>query len=336
MTLHDELLSALQRVATVQLVASLRDPRLTFDGDTTLHVFIPDLHLLSHLTRPRYPYGTNGEDVLLRAVNAIIALKSAEAGRRKVAVFQLGDFLDLWRETPVASDRIDAATRIADDHGPLVRALANAQTRFLLGNHDFELCRWPNFLAWERRYFLGPSGVPKPAGMALHGDVFSQVEEMPDAMQQLAVFYFSPFRAAADYDLREMLAFVYKENAPLDFTARIASDGAVGQLLQPAQEPIPDRYNVGPHNYLELARSMCLTANQQYGMNLRFAVIGHTHHPRIAVHDGGGDDFFALIDSGAWIENCVQPDGTKLPNMQLTAISNNEARVYQLGPRADV
>jgi hypothetical protein len=65
--------------------------------------------------------------------------------------------------------------------------------------------------------------------------------------------------------------------------------------------------------------------------------MGHTHHARIAVHESG-DDFFALVDCGSWIETCSFTDetGTLFPGVpcaQLAALSDNEVRLYQLGPR---
>lgn len=338
MSLHDSLLSSLQSVATVQLVACLRDERLNFGGDNDLHVFIPDMHLVSKKVRKRYPYGTNDTGVLTQALESIRQLKQREAeARRKVSVFQLGDFMDLWRETARMEDRVDAASRIADDHRALMRALMapGFRTRFLLGNHDYELHRWPNFVAWERRYFLGPTGTTRPSGIALHGDVFDEIERFPDSLQRLVVFFLSPFKTATDHELNEVIALVHQENRRHDFTLQVGGDARLGALAPTQAQVLPARHNVGEHKFLSEAMLMCRRANADFGMSLRFAVIGHTHHARIAVHEQG-EEFFALIDTGAWVENCVLPDGTRQPNMQLTALSGNEVRIYQLSRRADV
>jgi UDP-2,3-diacylglucosamine pyrophosphatase LpxH len=339
MTLHEELLTALQRVTTVRVVAALRDPRLGFDGDNDLHLFLPDLHLLSNRMRERYPYGTNDTGVLTEVLASILALKLAEAGRRKVALFQMGDFLDLWREAATADDRVDSAGHITEDHAHLMSAFSapGLKPRFLLGNHDFDLFRSPNFLAWDRRYFLGPRGTPRPSGIALHGDYFDLMEQLtPDAVQQLAVFLFAPYQTANDYDLKAVLPLIAEQNGRRDFTARVVGDGALGGLLQPRQHSIPVRYNLSGHDHLEKARNLCVRSNQRNGMSLRFAVIGHTHQARIAVHERDGEDFFALIDTGAWVENSKLPDGSVVPNMQLTALADNEVRIYQLDRIAPV
>jgi hypothetical protein len=84
--------------------------------------------------------------------------------------------------------------------------------------------------------------------------------------------------------------------------------------------------------YLDAARQKCGEANGQSDGALKMAVIGHTHQARIAVHDTG-DEFFALMDCGAWIENCcTADDATPRPNAQIAALGANEARIYQLAP----
>ena len=84
--------------------------------------------------------------------------------------------------------------------------------------------------------------------------------------------------------------------------------------------------------YLEAARQKCAEANRRFGSALHMAVIGHTHHARIAVHDTA-DEFFALMDCGAWIENCnTADDPAPRPNAQIAALGANEARIYQLAP----
>jgi hypothetical protein len=67
---------------------------------------------------------------------------------------------------------------------------------------------------------------------------------------------------------------------------------------------------------------------------VRVAFIGHTHHPRIAVDETGGG-FFALVDCGAWIENCRFQAGYEqitMGNAQVGVLHRNDVRVYQLSP----
>jgi hypothetical protein len=81
--------------------------------------------------------------------------------------------------------------------------------------------------------------------------------------------------------------------------------------------------------FLDSARAKCAAADR----SLTTAVIGHTHHARIAIHEDG-DRLFALVDCGAWIEDCVTGDNpTPRPNAQIAALGANEIRIYQLAAR---
>jgi hypothetical protein len=108
-----------------------------------------------------------------------------------------------------------------------------------------------------------------------------------------------------------------------------------------APEIIPMRWNVQVKGeapkamltFLDAAYQKCRQADREFGTALKCAVIGHTHHARIAVRESA-DDFFALIDCGSWIENCVTADDpAPRPNAQIAALGANEARIYQLAPR---
>jgi UDP-2,3-diacylglucosamine pyrophosphatase LpxH len=334
MSLHDAVLSALGSVADVRLVASLRDPRLGFNSTTDLHVFIPDLHLVSNEVRPRYKYGTNEIGMLTAALAALGELRSVErAGARRIGIFQMGDFLDIWREAPFLTPGFDAAARITDSHPALMAEFGSGRlgARFLLGNHDFELYRHERFSRMsKRRFFLAPAGA-SAAGLALHGDIFDWQEQFPDAFQSLVVFYISPLREPEERHLEEMLALVHTENRELNLTEGIAGTARLGAVaaLQPHQVNVPERFNLTGHKFLGPAKDLCQRLNRDLQFNMHYAVIGHTHHARIAV-DESSNGFFALIDTGAWIESCELPDGSRLPNAQLTAISDNEVRIYQL------
>jgi UDP-2,3-diacylglucosamine pyrophosphatase LpxH len=335
-SLHDDFLSEVSKAAThVRLVAALKHDGLNFAAKNDLRVFIPDLHVVSRATRRKYDYGTNDTELLADVLTRIANLKARSQGST-VAVYQVGDFLDLWREEPVASARVDAASRIVSDHPALMNAFfsPSLKARFLLGNHDVDLAWWPNFIAWERRYFLPPRGSLKPSGIALHGDVFDWVEMLPDALNQFFVYFFSPFSGPSDHDLRDARTIITRENAKSDFSARIAGAADLGSVQASgsvqANGSVPRQHNLGSHKFLDKARKTVKAANKSFGLDLRFAVIGHTHHARIAVHDAGDNDFFALIDCGGWIEDAHDATGAKYPNQTLAVISENEARIYQV------
>jgi UDP-2,3-diacylglucosamine pyrophosphatase LpxH len=330
MTLHDEVLAELSSVASVRLVASLRDSRLNFPAPDDVRIFLPDMHIVSHRTRAKYSYGTNDMDLLADVLVRLAGLKARSQGRT-VCIFQMGDFLDLWREEAVSSARVDAASRIVMDHPRLMNALFSPtlKARFLLGNHDVDLAWWPNFFAWERRYFLPPRGSTQASGVAVHGDMFDWVELLPDAVNKFFVYFFSPLSGAADHDLQEVRTLITRQNNALDFTNGISGPAALGELVN-SVAGVPARRNLRDHPFLERACDVARVANRSFHLNLRFMVIGHTHRARIALHDGGGDDFFALIDCGGWIEEASDAAGARFKNQTLAVISENDARIYQL------
>jgi UDP-2,3-diacylglucosamine pyrophosphatase LpxH len=334
MSLHDSLLLALESVADVKLMASLRDERLMFDRANDLRLFIPDLHLISDKARQRYRYGTNQIDLLGQVLNVLQQFQTTETARgNSVTAYQLGDCLDLWREDAKERDGFDAASVITDANPKVMRGLEKLKTRFLLGNHDFELYRRTNFSTWARRYFLTQGNQSQHRGVVLHGDLFDWVERFPNEFNRWAVYFLSTSKLASDYKVSELSQLVRKENSLRDFSQQIAGEAAIGDP-QPATSTVPDRFNVTTdHKFLKPAHQACHRMNKDYGQQLRFTVIGHTHQAKISVHDGGKDDFFALIDSGAWIEDSVLPNRTRFANAQLTALSGNEVRIYQLGPR---
>jgi hypothetical protein len=329
MSLHDEFLDELARVASsVRLVASLRDERLNFGSPDDLRVFIPDTHVVSRATRLKYSYGTNDGDLLADVLTRLAGLK-VRGQNRTVAVYQMGDFLDLWREEPIADVRVDAASRIIADHPTLMHAFFNPalKTRFLLGNHDVDLAWWPNFVAWERRFFLPPRGSTRPSGLALHGDILDWRELMPDAPAQFFVYFCSPFVGPSDHDLRDVRTVIARQNHKLDFSQRIAGPAGHGDVV--SLDGLAARHNLSGHELFNQAHALTQRANRTYGLDLRFMVIGHTHHARIAIHESD-DDFFALIDCGGWLEDAFDQRGGRYPNQTLAVLSNNEARIYQI------
>src|ERR1017187_5065107 len=143
MSLHADLLGTLQSIANVQLVARLRDDRLSFPQAGELHVFIPDVHLITAARRAEagYPYGTNYPDLLLAVVQLLRALKLAAAPAGEGVVYQIGDLFDLWRQVDGLDPGANAASAIQNDQASLVAALRDPDlnAQFLLGNHDYDL-----------------------------------------------------------------------------------------------------------------------------------------------------------------------------------------------------
>lgn len=345
--MHNRLLSALESIARVKLVSSLRDDRLGFPNANDIRIFIPDLHLISERRRVRggFKYATNHTELLTSVVSALNELKTKAAAGEIVQVYQLGDFLDLWREADGKDDQVDVASAIKDDHQDLVSALLDRhlRTRFLLGNHDFDLYRWPDYTAWERRYYLPDDTAQTPSVVLLHGDIFDWVESLPDAVQDVFVYLFAPNVSAVDYRIGKMISLIRQSHGDRKYRTYIqaAQPSTLGSVRDNGVDEIPDRWNVQTAGvspsanllFLDSAYECCKRANEQYQMNLRVAVIGHTHHARIAVRETDDGGLFTLMDCGAWIENCIADgDETATPNAQIGALCGNEARIYQLAP----
>ncbi|MEO8595924.1 MAG: metallophosphoesterase [Candidatus Solibacter sp.] len=338
MSLHGDLLGRLQELAQVQLVARLKDDRLNFPQAGELHVFIPDIHLITAARRVegRYQYGSNHLDLLEAVVRGLREFRLAAAPGGEVVVYQIGDLFDLWRQVDGLDPNASAASAIQNDHASLLKALRDPDlnTQFLLGNHDYDLYRFPNFDAWQRSFVLAPSV------MLLHGDVFDWVEKLPDEVQNLVLFLFHANQAGTAA-LDKMRPVNRKSRGGRKFRDFIQNQAPAPTGRWRDAEVEGENWNVQVEGvasaamllYLKEARAKCAEANQKFGSHLNAAVIGHTHHARIAVHDTP-EEFFALLDCGAWIENCnTVDDPTPRANAQIAALGANEARIYQLSPR---
>jgi len=341
--MHDRFLQTLLNIADVRLVASYTDAGLGFDANT-IDVFLPDMHLLSDARRQLYQYGTNYADTLLvDVVGALIQLRT-DAGQegKTVNVFHIGDYLDLWRECLLPALNPGVPDQIKASHQKLTSLLEDdsLNTGFLLGNHDFDLYQFADYDTWERRLFI-PDGAPRI--LVMHGDYFDWIERaLPEEIRDIGVYYFGESHEAGDALIGQMRDLTYRCNHP-DYAQFIQlQQPAVLGPLQANDEGPPANYNlqvtgtapaVGVQ-FLEKACEECVNVNQESGSKLRMVIIGHTHHARIATMNMPDGTPFALVDIGAWIENCTEAAGADpIPNAQITAISENQVRIYQLGPK---
>jgi UDP-2,3-diacylglucosamine pyrophosphatase LpxH len=341
--MHEKLREALAEVArkhdaNLRLVACHTNPQLGMPDDKTIQVFLPDMHLLSAARRRLYQYGMNHEPMLQSVLTALIDLKTNAAEDETVVVFHIGDYLDLWRESRDPTDP-DVPKSIKRDHATLAGLLEDRRlnAHFLLGNHDFDLYRSAAYNKWERRFFIPAEA---PGVLILHGDFFDPVErEVPQSIRDIAVYLFGKSHQAGAAILARMADRAHQLNksknydhaiqrqqpAPLGRTR--SGEGATGDFnVQTADDTVE-----GGLLFLEQSCAECVRANQAEGTTLRAVIIGHTHHARIATCPMPDGNPFTLIDCGAWIENCVDADGSEaFPNAQITALSANQARIYQL------
>jgi UDP-2,3-diacylglucosamine pyrophosphatase LpxH len=343
MNMHDRLFQALQGVPQLQeikLVAGIRDGGLNFPNPGDLRIFIPDMHLSSAAIAKNYHYGFNCNDLFVGVVNALTALRLGRAAGETIEVYQIGDYLDLWREQLKPPNNEDVAAAIKDDHTDIVDVLESDDlgVHFLLGNHDFDLWQWADYKVWDRRFYL-PDGND-PAVLVMHGDYFDWREDMPESVKDFVVHYLARTIQAPDNVLGAIMNQDHILNKASDFSQSIhlpqpavigpggalPAAGAYRYNVQTAQASLP-----GSLLYLNDAVAECAKWNALLETDLRVVVIGHTHRARIATAQLASGQLFTLIDTGAWVENCSETaGGATMPNAQITALSANEARIYQL------
>lgn len=341
--MHEQLLEALRGVAKVDLVAAFRDDQLGFPSGQDLRVFLPDMHLCSAARSAAYRYQTNREELLVRGLGALMQLKRDASGvGDKVVVYHIGDYLDLWRESSAPDCDEEVAIRIKRDHLPLVNALEadELETLFLLGNHDFDLFQWHDYAAWDRRYYI--PGGNAPSALVMHGDYFDWLENLPERVKDFAVYYFAPHKDPDANVLGQLKDLSYDSHKGQTYTdfLRLSEPAMVGPT-QSSDAMIPAAYNVqkpgtpgAADQFFNSAFGECSKANQQYELDMRLVIIGHTHHARIAMNQAPDGRPFVLVDCGAWIEEYREEEKSDpQPNAQIAALSANEVRIYQLGER---
>jgi UDP-2,3-diacylglucosamine pyrophosphatase LpxH len=366
--MHAALLRQLLQVSHVQLVSRLKDARLGHPSVHGVRVFIPDVHLLSNERVKDFKYSTNYLDVLTDVAGELITFKQSATGTGvPFTVYQLGDFVDLWRESPMYFKKIKEEEKmelnyqkVLEDHLVLSRRLFGPElgTRRVLGNHDFDTHYLETCIGSELRYYFPYAAESNPVAVTLHGDVFDSLERhTSEWLLHWGVFHFAPMVGQKVYDLEELSVKIVKDHGKKNYKDHI-------QLAQPAslgksahvkdertllkEELAQSRFNVkaagnpnvseGLFEFLPEAEHFTAIVNDQTGWDLRFVVIGHTHHARIVLDersekDGGSKrGFFALVDCGAWLEE-GHLGGKVVRNAQIGVLYDNDVRIYQLSPK---
>lgn len=346
---HDILLDRLDAALRVRLVARLNDPVATGNTDERyLHVFVPDLHLVSAAQRPNYRYGFDWREEFGAVTTALLETRSTlwEQGHR-MTVTQLGDFVDLWRESgndPLGVQAIlesfpdirDRFLRVAEDSvGP----------RLLLGNHDLEARRSRNFSRARMVQYLPGAGKTL---LAMHGDSFDFFEiVVPDEVAAFVLQTFGRLAQPKTYPMATLRTLRDKKTPQIQL-AKIQGDATFPRLGD-VQGILPNRFNVidvtraqerrAAHrllpNAVRAARQLRTQVERDHrpiAPHLKVMVIGHSHQARLIV-DQRAD--LVLMDCGAWIENYQIGRQRKRPNRQLGVICGADLRIYQVDGLAD-
>jgi UDP-2,3-diacylglucosamine pyrophosphatase LpxH len=302
-----------------------------------VRVFIPDLHLLTRRDEARYQYGFNSKAQLIGVLRGLKAFRRGLADGESLAVYQLGDYIDLWRQG--SNDATKILEEHFDIHGHLYGSPSALNAWFLLGNHDAELPSSGGFRVWNRRYYFP---IREPKVLVTHGDVFDWKERFPDAFNRLFVYMFGPMFDSTAYELDTLQRTAKAAHGRKQYKQYIQADcHDLGDCVSVAAGlPGGSTWNVaraadpadqGSHEFLPAAYRSVQEIRAQFGLGLTLVVIAHTHHARIAVYEEPGGEFFALMDCGAWIERYRTPaDAEPRPNAQIGVMAGNDCRIYQI------
>lgn len=338
-SLHDRLLEALlkaPKVSDVLIVARLEDPRIAYDDTREVRVFIPDFHLLTKRDEKRYRYGFNAKDRMIGVLKALKSFRKELGPDERLTVYQIGDFVDLWRQGS------DDATKILREHydifGHLTGSSSALNAWFLLGNHDLDLADHGGFRVWNRRYYFP---MREPRALLVHGDVFDWVERFPEFFKKLFVYMFGPLHDATAYEFETLRKVVKQAHGRKQYKRYIqAEDHEIAECVSAADGVPHDRFNVTTvtdpedttgHEFLPAAYQSVQKIKADFGLRLTTVVIGHTHHARLTVYEDGGGEFLLVMDCGAWIENYKTPaDPEPKPSAQIGVMAGNDCRIYQI------
>jgi len=216
------------------------------------------------------------------------------------------------------------------------------KTSLLVGNHDSQMA---GSAGWNLRIFY-PEESAKAFALALHGDWFDPLEQLPDWLSRAVVSIAGSAPKAKSYpvgEMQELLDRNAKRAGGFCDYIQAQEPAAIGAALPcVAASALPLEHNVlrasrgQTHEFLANAVKFVDTSLATPGTspgftNLKLIVMGHSHHPRIAVDDTR-DPPLVLLDTGAWIERYLDADGRTGPNCQIAVVCGNDARIYQFDP----
>ncbi len=326
------------------------DQFATGEQGATPVIFIPDLHLISD-ERAR-GYGDNfnlshrRKGVLLSLLHRLLELRDGPTRDcyGNLAVYQLGDFHDLWREMDHwwGDDINDMMDRQINTHGDLFAYLQALRVQRLVGNHDNKL----RVDSVRRRLATAPISSYFPIEHVAPG-----VKSIPwGAHQRIDMLH------ADQVDSGE--CSWYSIFNPLG--ARMA--GTVEGLgieeadewkheLIPAGHPDPPgeralvpnvirgdrskqekkgatKFFGGAWKYLQKEDRI---DSPYRGLQAFLTVIGHTHFPRIVTDDSGQP--YTMADCGSWVNFTTDsgPGGITFWNSQIGILTGNQIGIVQIG-----
>jgi UDP-2,3-diacylglucosamine pyrophosphatase LpxH len=363
--------SAANQQGGVFLVARLKDAAIGMD-DPAPHIFLPDCHLVTKSGAKRFPRVT-ADEPQVAALERFLRLVRTLAGQDSSLTFwQLGDLVDLWRVGEDGQGVKQRMTAFMKDRDTLMGVLKDLCPRglkatVLAGNHDLDLRKYNWHLTLEQFISNGP-GTPGRAHL-FHGHQVDPIEALPQSMKE---FFARGATESVPPAARTMLEATNPHwrpqpvHAPLPGKPKEAWKFLNANLT--AEDPVPlagDALNVLEHTpvddpaarFLDVLSSpgskvsadppsqtffsdaaFWADRNDSKGQDLRLAVIGHTHRPRIVRGKRAGGKPFVLMDCGAWIGTGFLSNTLDAPirKSQFGVKVGNELRIYQVEYRPAV
>lgn len=335
-TSHEDILSALEAAfpSCVYLIARLADPSLML-SDPTAHIFIPDTHVVPKADIESWP-GSVLTPSRVEAMTVLLdALDRLRSAGRSFVLWQLGDFVDLWRTGKEPGLSFDERMRLLTrDWKPVLDRFAPdgaLSIRRVCGNHDEDLQSVPGI---KEQYFVpdDPGNSACNDMLVTHGDCFDPIEILPGWLKEAFMRGFS--QNVTPYT-QDMMAATNPNwmPQPAEYSPPTPpTPSERSRFLAPDLDPtdrVPlgtDRWNVdevkllydpdtnplniatGPSNWQDdhspklwdCAKRRALEASYA-GYAVSLVVVGHTHAPRI-IHGRYPDGRrIVLMDCGGWV-----------------------------------
>jgi UDP-2,3-diacylglucosamine pyrophosphatase LpxH len=358
---YKNLLDALkENRVRADLIARLFDPELGMQEDGSIRIFIPDLHMLSEAGQARFPaYGFHSDlarkGTMVGFLRALSSFAKQLPGAYYMEVYQIGDFVDLWREDPFSNNPSGILATNSDVwdllYGNLQASFNDPRVPvyFMRGNHDFSIMDQSEYSNWQRVYFSNDNQVA-----ILHGDVLDWFEKLvPDWLERAVVYLTGTVSGRRNFSDKEFQSenerlhqlnqnsgrYLWAKSyrlgerilaAPENLASPVANNVI---LVQTPHQAIGDENDLVSHELMgpayELAGELAKTRQKR----IKLMVIGHTHHARLVQYKKN-QEVFVLMDCGAWTEECwvgspSQPGRTE-PSRQVGVAIGNDLRIYQI------
>ncbi len=330
-------------------------------NDRTPIFIVPDLHIVSDQRatgwrdddEDLFHLGRSQHDLLVRLLARLIALRD-DPNRSEfapLAVYQMGDFHDLWREAQHwwGEDIRAMVDRQFDSHQELFALFGALKAERLVGNHDDKLRRPKQLakLADQRisnyfpveRIHIGPRALSIPWGYGrvdlFHGDEIDRIETG-------FLSFLNPLGARMAMGARA-LGLVNEDDWKHELLPAGFPDPEKSGDPIPDEVIDPDRHSANEE--AEERRKKFYTESRRFILNpsrideatrdrpCLAAIIGHTHAPCI-VADAAGEHI--LVDCGGWVNRAVpapRHPGETFWNSQIGVLVGNQVAVLQIEAR---